>query len=110
MAKPRTLKKYYKQQQAIFQPILDLPGPDYKDVESVSEKDIEDYIEAYEIASYRELQVRENIVSALNTLNDGQLKRVYAAIRGPKPGERGAAAEAARRISASSTQKNIRTI
>lgn len=32
-------------------------------------------------------------MSALNTLNDGQLKRVYAAIRGPKPGERGAEAD-----------------
>ena len=93
MAKPRTLKEYYQQQQKIFQPILNVPAPDYLDVESVSEQEIEDYIEAYEIALYRENQVRENIVSALSTLNDGQLKQVYARIKGPKPGERGTEAD-----------------
>ena len=92
MANPKTLKSYYQQQQKIFQPILNVPGPDYKDMESVSEQEIEDYMQTYEIASYRQQQVQGSIVGALNTLSDAQLKQVYGKLKGQKPERNGSEA------------------
>ena len=89
MAKPKNLKEYYQQQQAIFQPIRNVLGPDYKDVENVTEKDIEGYILDNRIAEHRENQVKNNIVNALQTLSDDQLRQVYGKIKGPNADESG---------------------
>ena len=50
--------------------MLDVPKPDYLDVEKVSERQIEDYITNYVIADYRRKQIGENIHSALKTLTE----------------------------------------
>ena len=98
MPKPKTLKEYDLQQQAIFQPVPDVPGPDYKDVESVSEQDVEDYILNHCIASHRARQVRKILVNALKTLSDDQLKQIYGKVKGPKPEKRGTEADFIERI------------
>lgn len=85
MAKPTTLKEFYKQQQAIFEPPQSIPGPDYKDVETVTEQEIEDYILSSSTAAHRERQVKKLIVNALRTLSDDKLKQIYGRIKGPNP-------------------------
>ena len=79
-----TLKEYYLQQKAIFQPALDAPKPDYLDLENVSERQIEDYITSYAIADDHRKQIGKNIHAALKTLTDDQLKAVFAKLKGPE--------------------------
>ena len=83
-----TLKEYYLQQQAIFQPALDAPKPEYLDLEHVSEKQIEDYITNYTIANHHRGQIAKNIHEVLKTLTDDQLKAVFAKLKGPEGDER----------------------
>ena len=82
------LKQYYASQEIIFGPAMNAPKPNYIDTDNVTEQQIQDYIDHYFIAAHHKNQIANNIVAALQTLSDAELKTVYDKLNGPKANAR----------------------
>ncbi len=109
MPKQVSLKAYYLQQQALFQPAMDAAPPDYKDVDNVTDQQIEDYFTNYFTAKDHKDQIHRKIAEALSALTDEQLKQVYQKIKGDKADKRGTEADFINVVRKRSTENILNT-